>query len=72
MAEIGEQQPRSLSVSYLKPVQDEDMAEAAITAIEKQAVNFDAVYGKCADARYTINAVKGEGTLNELLDFVAK
>ena len=72
MAEMGEQQPRSLSVSYLKPVQDEDMAEAAITAIEKQAVNFDAVYGKCADARYTINAVKGEGTLNELLDFVAK
>ena len=72
MAELGEQQPRSLSVSYLKPVQGEDMAEAAITAIEKQAANFDAVYGKCADARYTINAVKGEGILNELLDFVAK
>jgi CRISPR system Cascade subunit CasC len=48
------------------------MADAAITAIEKQAANFDAVYGKCADARYTINAVKGEGTLIELLEFVAK
>ena len=71
MAEVGEQQPRSLSVAYLRPVHD-DMADAAITAIEKQAANFDAVYGKCADARYTINAVKGEGTLNELLDFVAK
>ncbi len=72
MAEVGEQQPRSLSVAYLRPVHDDDMADAAITAIEKQAANFDAVYGKCADARYTINAVKGEGTLNELLDFVAK
>lgn len=72
MAEMGEQQPRSLSVSYLKPIQDEDMADAAITAIEKQAENFDSVYGKCADSRYIINAVKGEGTLNELLDFVAK
>ena len=71
MAEVGEQQPRSLSVAYLRPVHD-DMADAAITAIEKQAANFDAVYGKCADARYTINAVKGEGTLIELLEFVAK
>ncbi|WP_026960488.1 type I-E CRISPR-associated protein Cas7/Cse4/CasC [Aliagarivorans taiwanensis] len=71
LAEKGEQQPRSLSVSFLKPVQDDDQAAAAILSLEKQTRNFDAVYGDCAEARYTINAVEGEGTLVELLDFVA-
>lgn len=71
LAEKGTQQPRSLSVAYLSPIEDSDQASAAIQAIEKQARNFDAVYGDCADARYHINALEGQGTLAELLDFVA-
>ena len=72
LAEKGEQQPRSLSVSFLKPVDDEDMQGAAINALQKQAENFDKVYGPCADARYSFNAMTGEGSLAELLDFVSQ
>lgn len=71
MAEKGSQQPRSLSVAYLKPVQDADMATAAITALECQAENFDNVYGACADSRYRINAMTGQGSFAELMQFIA-
>lgn len=71
LAEKGEQQPRSLSVAFLKPVNDADQAGAAIAALQAQAANFDKVYGACADARYCINAVTGEGSFAELAEFVA-
>jgi len=43
----------------------------SIAALEKQAENFDKVYGQCADTRYSINAVIGEGSFDELKAFVA-
>lgn len=70
MAEKGELQPRSLSVAFLKPVDNEDMGVAAIQALENQVGNFDKVYGKCAESRYSLNVVKGEGTFAELSEFV--
>lgn len=72
LAEKGEQQPRSLSVAFLKPIQDDDQASAAIAALQKQVDNMDKVYGSCADSRYQLNAIEGEGSLQELLEFVAK
>jgi len=74
LAEKGDQQPRSLSVSFLKPVarNSENFGEDAVTALEKQVANFDSVYGPCADASYSLNALKPEGTLSELLAFVTK
>lgn len=72
MAEKGEQQPRSLSVAFLNPVTDEDQAGAAIQALTRQVENFDKVYGDCADTRYSMNAIIGEGSLSELLEFVAQ
>ncbi|QMV16519.1 type I-E CRISPR-associated protein Cas7/Cse4/CasC [Vibrio spartinae] len=72
MAEKGNQQPRSLSVAFLKPVADVDMGEAAVNALETQAKNFDAIYGDCADSRYQINAFTGEGSLTQLQQFVAE
>ncbi len=72
LAEKGEQQPRSLSVAFLKPIQGEDQANSAISALSKQLENFDKVYGDCADARYQINATTGEGSFAELSDFVAQ
>jgi CRISPR system Cascade subunit CasC len=72
LAEKGEQQPRSLSVAYLKPIMDEDQGSASIKALNQQAENFDKVYGACADARYAINAVTGEGSFSELAAFVAE
>ena len=74
LAEKGDQQPRSLSVAFLKPVDrhSEDYAKAAVCALESQAETFDSVYGDCADARCRLDAVEGLGSLSELLAFVSK
>jgi CRISPR system Cascade subunit CasC len=76
MAEKGPQQPRQLSAAFLKPVDDEDMAAAAIERLECLRKNMDKVYGKCADASYVINVVepgedKDRKTFARLLEFVA-
>lgn len=72
LAEIGSQQPRNLSVAFLKPINDreENQATAAIAALNDQVTKFDQVYGDCADKRYSFNVPEGEGTLKELLEFV--
>lgn len=70
LAEKGEQQPRSLSVAYLKAISDQDQAPAAISALEEQVSQFDEVYGKCADSRYSFNALNGTGSLKKLLTFL--
>lgn len=76
LAEKGDQQPRSLSVAFLKPVINQGMATdfglEAIGALTTQCGNMDRVYGPCADARYEVNAFEGKGTLPELLQFVAE
>jgi len=72
MAEKGRRQPRSLSVAFLKPVTEPDMLSAAITSLEHTCSNMDKVYGNIADSTYSVNALIGEGTLDELLDFVAE
>ena len=72
LAEKGAQQPRSLSVAFLKPIASNDMADAAIKSMKKQVENYDRVYGDCADDRCELNAMTGEGTLAELLNFVQK
>jgi CRISPR-associated protein Cas7/Cse4/CasC, subtype I-E/ECOLI len=75
LAEKGDQQPRSLSVAFLKPVnkQHDDYAAQAISALTAQRTSFDEVYGDCADTRYELNALPGQhqGKLSELLDFVS-
>jgi CRISPR system Cascade subunit CasC len=73
LAETGAQQPRSLSVSFLKPIDQrhsDDFATDAIAALSSQREKFDQVYGDCADAQYELNAVIGDGTLAELHEFV--
>lgn len=71
LAEKGDQQPRSLSVAYLDPVTDDGYMDAAIGKLEATRDKMDACYGDCADARYTMNVHAGDGTLDDLLDFVA-
>ena len=72
LAEKGEQQPRSLSVAFLKPVMGTNQGTDAVKALIEQQVNMEKVYGKCADDRYSINAITGEGTMEKLLAFVTK
>ena len=72
LAEKGGQQPRSLSVAFLKPVRGNDLMSDAIAALEKQRDNFDRMYGDCADERRAMDAHTGEGaTLEEIINFVA-
>lgn len=73
LAEKGSQQPRSLAQAFLKPIKpynDEDVFDKAVMAIDTRVMNFDAVYGACADKRYTVNAERGEGSIANLVDFV--
>jgi len=75
LAEKGDQQPRSLSVAYLKPInqrENDDFVVDSIQALVKQKDSFDKVYGDCADDRYVLNVPDEEGTLTKLLDFVGK
>ncbi|MDD3249426.1 MAG: type I-E CRISPR-associated protein Cas7/Cse4/CasC [Smithellaceae bacterium] len=72
LAEKGEQQPRSLSVAFLKPIKGEDILSKAIEALDKKRANMEAVYGKCAEAIKTMNAETGEGSLKEIITFVTE
>jgi len=70
LAEKGSQQPRSLSVAFLKPVQGNDQEGEAVAALKTQAERFDSAYGACADSRYTLDVSAGEGSFTELLAFL--
>jgi CRISPR system Cascade subunit CasC len=77
LAESGGQQPRSLSVSFLKPIEtrgrnDDDYLTQAIKAIRTQCDNFDQVYGACADARYELSVAEQKGEMKALLAFAAE
>lgn len=77
LAEKGDQQPRSLSVAFLKPVTSQgiegaDFGTAAVDALTTQRANMDAVYGPCADASCEMNVFEGKGALPKLLKFVAE
>ncbi|MEF3077351.1 type I-E CRISPR-associated protein Cas7/Cse4/CasC [Methylobacter sp. Wu1] len=74
LAEKGDQQPRSLSVAYLKPINhrdNEDFISDAIKALIQQKDSFDEVYDTCADRRFELNVLKRQGTMAGLLDFVS-
>ncbi|WP_429886416.1 type I-E CRISPR-associated protein Cas7/Cse4/CasC [Geoalkalibacter halelectricus] len=77
LAEKGDQQPRSLSVAFLKPitsqgVEGSDFGTAAVLSLTTQCANMDAVYGACADTRCEIDVFAGKGKLADLLKFVAE
>lgn len=61
LAEKGNQQPRSLSVAFLKPIIGDDYGTNAVEALTSQLNHMDKVYGPCADARFYINALDGSG-----------
>lgn len=75
LAEMGDQQPRSLSAAFLKPIEQHsnpDFLTDAIAALKQQCENFDTVYGACADAREEFNVQTAEGSLDTLLAFVSE
>lgn len=69
---MGDQQPRSLSVAFLKPVQGGDMFKSAITKLEDEAARQDKAYGSCVDDKRIMNVVAGSGTLEEIVNFATE
>ena len=72
MAEKGEQQPRSLSVAFLKPVRGEDVMTKAIAELGAKREAMERVYGPCADGFKTMNAETGAGSMQEITSFVTE
>ncbi len=71
LAEKGDQQPRSLSVAFLKPVEgrQDGMLAEAIAAMSETCANMDKVYGKCAEADAMLDALHGKGSLEDIIAF---
>ncbi|TXH79294.1 MAG: type I-E CRISPR-associated protein Cas7/Cse4/CasC [Thiothrix sp.] len=69
LCETGNQQPRSLSVAFLKPVQKGDMLVDARKRLDNTLKNMDQVYGLCADKRerFYFNADEVEGNLQAVI-----
>jgi CRISPR system Cascade subunit CasC len=72
LVERGPQQPRSLAVAFIKPVKGEDILASAIETLENTRERIEKVYGKCCDEAISLNAVTGVGSLESILQFVAK
>lgn len=83
LAEIGDQQPRSLAAAFLRPVPGQDQALDAIARLERQAQAFDDAYGPGAERRFIVVAdpdyreprLQGGvamGSLPELIDFLTR
>lgn len=68
--EWGTQQPRSLSVAYLKPVRGENMLPQAIRALEDTAQKFNQAYGDCYQGLASFNTESGEGNLQAVIQSV--
>jgi CRISPR system Cascade subunit CasC len=68
--EKGSQQPRSLAVAFLRPVNAPDYLAESIARLEDTAMRMDTVYGACCDAVCTMNADSGEGSLADIMSFV--
>jgi len=74
LAEKGQAQPRSLSVAFLKAIdnrQNDNFGLEAIRELQSHRDNINAVYG-LAIPHYQINALTGEGSLQALLDFIGQ
>ena len=70
MAEKGTQQPRSLSVAFLKALSEKDLLDASISALKDTNKKMEDVYGRCSEDNCEMNAHTGEGSLSGILDFV--
>lgn len=66
LAERGEDQPRSLSVSFLDPVAGEHMHEKAVAKLKSTRDNIDKVYGAAAQRSAWFDALSGESSFDGL------
>jgi CRISPR system Cascade subunit CasC len=67
--EKGDQQPRSLAASFLKPVRGDDLLALSIKALTETAEAMDKAYGRCFDASETMDIAARQGTLQAVISF---
>ncbi|MGD9777684.1 MAG: type I-E CRISPR-associated protein Cas7/Cse4/CasC [Methanosarcina sp.] len=72
LAEKGRQQPRSLSVAFLKALEEKDLLGSAIKELNNTREKIENVYGKCCENKTEMNAYTGEGSIQGVLKFVAE
>jgi CRISPR system Cascade subunit CasC len=74
LAEKGEEQPRSLAVGFLAPVEGGDPLAESVARLTTLREKLDRAYGPTTEAAYVFDVSgsgDGAGTFAELLDFVA-
>lgn len=71
LAEKGDKQPRSLAGAFLKPINGEKILDDSIISLKQTRDMFNKVY-KDETNPYELNAVKGEGTLEDLKNYCVK
>lgn len=64
LGEAGDQQPRSLSVSFLRPITDHNQAESAINALNAHRKQQQKVYGDCANVSAVMNTLPDADTIS--------
>lgn len=72
LCEVGDQQPRSLSVAFIEPVWGDNILQKGIASLESTLTKMDAAYGPCATDRAAMNLLTGEGTLNSIVGLAIK
>lgn len=72
LAEKGDDQPRQLSVAFLKAIAGSDLLTDAIAALRTARARMDQVYGPCAAASAELDALSGEGSLADLQTFAVE
>lgn len=70
LAESGNEQPRSLAVAFIKPVNDEGILTQGIEKLKICRRNMEKTYGPCADKHVEMNAESAEGSLEAVIEFV--
>jgi len=72
LAERGNEQPRSLSVAFLKGVAGSDLLSSSIEQLEQTRDQIDAVYGTTfGSSCRSINVSCGSGTFSDIQSFVS-
>jgi CRISPR system Cascade subunit CasC len=72
LVEKGNQQPRSLSVAFLKAIDAPDYLKASIESLRTTRDQMDRAYGKCWSSNSELDVSGGKGTLDELVAFMSK
>lgn len=71
LAELGDQQPRTLSLAFIKDVGG-DIVQESIQKLESTKEKMDKSYGICSDESYVLDIMSGRGSFSELLQFCTK